>query len=73
MAAKAAARLRHVHGEEMALLTEKLRQMQREVAEGQQERVHLQREASRREADLAVLSQVRARVRVSVRVRVALP
>ena len=47
--------------------------MQREVAEGQQERIHLQREAGRREADLAVLSQVRARVRVSVRVRVALP
>ena len=63
MAAKAAARLRQVHGEEVAVLTEKLRQMQREVAEGQQERIHLQREAGRREADLAVLSQEVLRLR----------
>ena len=65
MAAKAAARLRHTHGEEMAVLSEKLRLLQREGAQGGEERSHLQREASRREADLAVLSQVRVRVRVS--------
>ena len=63
MAAKASALLRRTHGEEVALLTEKLRQMQREISQGRHERVGLQGEAARREADLAVLSQEVLRLR----------
>ena len=63
MAAKATALLRRTHCEEVALLTEKLRQMQREISEGRHERLSLQGEATRREADLAVLSQEVLRLR----------
>ena len=63
MAAKASSLLRRTHGEEVALLTEKLRQMQREISEGRHERLNLRGEATRREADLAVLSQEVLRLR----------